>query len=126
MPEGRHVEIWGSIAVAYGRLYFMAEDGLYCIGDKGAPFTATASPRAKALAAPAAAPDAPAARLLVVPAEVVAKAGEPLRVRGLGVRRQGPLPAQGEGAWSLEGLAGTITPDGRLTDARGRQPRSAR
>src|SRR6185503_2665806 len=34
MPEGRHVEIWGSFAVAYGRLYLLAEDGLYCIGDK--------------------------------------------------------------------------------------------
>ena len=34
MPEGRHVEIWGSLAVAYGRLYFTAEDGLYCLGTR--------------------------------------------------------------------------------------------
>ena len=38
MPEGRFAEIWGSLAVAYGRLYLIAEDGLYCIGKKGAPF----------------------------------------------------------------------------------------
>jgi hypothetical protein len=36
MPEGRQTEIWGSIAAAYGRLYFMAEDGVYCLGDAAA------------------------------------------------------------------------------------------
>jgi len=50
MPSGRFAEIWGSVAIAYGRLYFTAEDGLYCIGSKNAPFKVTPS-------APAAAPE---------------------------------------------------------------------
>ncbi len=38
MPEGRHVEVWGSVAPAYGRLYLLTENYLYCLGDKKAPF----------------------------------------------------------------------------------------
>ncbi len=39
MPAGdRHAEIYGSPAVAYGRIYFATEEGLYCIGDKAADF----------------------------------------------------------------------------------------
>ena len=45
VPDGRFAEIWGSVAVAYGRLYFTTEEGLYCVGKKGAPFKATASKR---------------------------------------------------------------------------------
>ena len=33
-------ELWGGFAAAYGRLYFMAEDGLYALGDKTKPFPA--------------------------------------------------------------------------------------
>ena len=38
MPEGRHVEVWGSVAPAYGRLYLLTENYLYCLGDKNAPY----------------------------------------------------------------------------------------
>ena len=48
MPEGRPAEIWGSVAVAYGRLYFTTEEGLYSVGRKGAPFKATPTARGRA------------------------------------------------------------------------------
>jgi len=35
---GRAAEIYGSVAIAYKRAYFTTEEGLYCIGDKNAPF----------------------------------------------------------------------------------------
>ncbi len=41
MPDGRFAEIWGSVAIAYGRIYFTTEEGLYCVGKKGAPFKVT-------------------------------------------------------------------------------------
>ena len=44
------MEIWGSFAPAYGRLYFMAEDGLYCLGDKKAAFKGPAPGAATATA----------------------------------------------------------------------------
>jgi len=139
MPEGRHVEIWGSFAPAYGRLYFMAEDGLYCLGDKKAAFKGpapgaataaakTASGKAPAKVSAASAAGAPAheepapagtkaAVLQVVPAEAVVKAGQDVAFEVRAYDDKGrPLaaPAASAIAWSLEGLAGTITPDGHL------------
>ena len=123
MPEGRHVEIWGSVAPAYGRLYFMAEDGLYCLGEKKAAFKGPV-PGAKAVAtvparlredkAPA---DAKAATLQVVPAEIGVQSGEEVafEVRAFDEKgRAVAAPAASSIVWSLDGLLGTITPDGRL------------
>jgi outer membrane protein assembly factor BamB len=112
MPEGRFAEIWGSVAVAYGRLYLVAEDGLYCIGRKDAPFKAQASPR-EPPADPAPA-DATPAKLLVVPAEVVAKAGEPITFEAWSFDGKGRFLRKEKAQWSLEGLAGEITPEGEL------------
>ena len=122
MPEGRHVEIWGSFAVAYGRVYFLAEDGLYCLGDKKAPFRGPASGGAKTAAQPAAVSEPPApsdakpAVLLVVPGEVMAKAGEEVafEVRVFDDKGRALPAAAAKGAtFALEGLAGAVTPEGR-------------
>ena len=45
MPEGRYAEVYGSPAIAYGRVYFTTEEGLYCLGDKNAPFKVTKTAR---------------------------------------------------------------------------------
>jgi outer membrane protein assembly factor BamB len=112
MPDGRFAEIWGSVAVAYGRLYLVAEDGVYCIGRKDAPFKAEASPRPPPPAAPPA--GTAAAKLLVVPAEVVGKAGEPVGFEAWAFDEKGRFLRKEKAQWSLEGLAGEITPDGQL------------
>lgn len=121
MPEGRHVEIWGSFAVAYGRLYFAAEDGLYCLGDKKAPFRKPAAAQAGgssgSLHEEAAPADAKPSVLQVVPADVVVRPGESVafEVRAFDDKgRRVAAPPAGSVAWSLEGLAGTVSPDGRF------------
>jgi outer membrane protein assembly factor BamB len=114
MPEGRHAEIWGSVAVAYGRLYFTAEDGLYCVGRKGAPFKATATV-VKAAAEPAPAADAKAARLIVVPAEVIAPTGAPLPFEAWSFDDKGAFLRKEQAVWSVDGLQAAIDGDGRLT-----------
>lgn len=112
MPEGRFAEIWGSVAIAYGRLYFTAENGLYCLGDKNAPFEATSSP---APAAPEKAPvGAKAATLRVVPAEVIGKAGEPVSFQAWTFDEKGRVIGTTDASWSLDGLAGEISADGTL------------
>jgi outer membrane protein assembly factor BamB len=114
MPEGRHAEVWGSVAVAYGRLYFTTEEGLYCVGHKRAPFKATASaPRAPS--EPPVAADARAATLLVVPAEPIGAAGQPVGFEAWAFDDHGRFLRKGQAAWSLDGLAGEISADGRLT-----------
>ncbi len=123
MPEGRHVEIWGSFAVAYGRIYFLAEDGLYCLGDKKAPFRGPAPGGAKAAAPLAIAFDPPPpsganpAALLVVPGEVMAKAGEEVAFEVRAFDEKGwalPATAAKGATFTLEGLAGAINPEGRF------------
>jgi outer membrane protein assembly factor BamB len=114
VPDGRFAEVWGSVAVAYGRLYFTTEEGVYCLGKKGAPFKPVASKPAPSLEA-APAQDAKAARVLVVPGEVIAKAGEPLSFEAWAFDDQGRFLRKETAAWSVEGLLGEIAADGRLT-----------
>jgi outer membrane protein assembly factor BamB len=112
VPEGRFAEIWGSVAVAYGRLYFATEEGLYCVGKKGVAFKATPSkPEPAALPAPA---DAKAARLTIVPAEVIAKAGEPVSLEAWAFDANGTFLRKEKATWSLDGVAGEISPEGKL------------
>ena len=113
MPEGRFAEIWGSVAIAYGRLYFTAEDGLYCLGSKDAPFEPIASPP---LPGPQPAPaDATPATLRVVPAEVIAPAGEPVSFEAWLFDDKGHFIRKEKAEWALEGLSGSISADGTLT-----------
>jgi outer membrane protein assembly factor BamB len=113
--EDRFAEIWGSFAVAYGRLYFTTEEGLYCVGRKGAPFNAAPSPLEPAPAAPpAAAATAKAARIGIVPAEVIGKAGEAVIFEAWAYDAQGAFLRKENAAWSLDGLQGEISPEGKL------------
>jgi len=112
MPEGRSAEVWGSLAAAYGRIYFTTEDGLYCVGQKGAPFKATAS--AVDPAPETAASSAPPARLVVIPADVIGRAGDPVAFEAWSFDDKGRFVRRETAAWSLEGMAGEIA-DGRLT-----------
>jgi outer membrane protein assembly factor BamB len=113
MPEGRSAEVWGSVAAAYGRIYFTTEEGLYAVGRKDAPFKATASaPEPAAEAAPA---GTRAARLLIVPGEVIGRAGEPVAFEAWSFDEKGRFLRKETASWALDGIAGEIAPDGRLT-----------
>ncbi len=120
MPEGRHAEIYGSPAIAYGRIYFTTEEGIYCLGKEDQPWPPAAGgePSAAALEEPPVAAGAAVATVVVRPAEVLLRPGETAEFsvesfdaigRSLGVR---PVTSWATGA----GLAGTVE-DGRLTVA---------
>jgi outer membrane protein assembly factor BamB len=112
-PEGRQIELWGGFAAAYGRLYFMAEDGLYALGDKAKPFPARpAAPRASSAPAPAA---GEAASLLLVPAEAQVAVDKELafEVRGFDAAGK-PVRVAPGATFALEGLSGTVSADGRF------------
>ncbi|HXT52167.1 MAG TPA: PQQ-binding-like beta-propeller repeat protein [Thermoanaerobaculia bacterium] len=111
MPDGRYAEIYGSPAIAYGRIYLATEEGLYCLGDKSKPFRATKSTPAATAAETAA---GPAAKVLVVPAEVGLRPGEPATFRVLAFDANGRPAAAPAVTWSLEGLAGPVD-GGRFT-----------
>jgi outer membrane protein assembly factor BamB len=115
----RYAEIYGSPAVAYGQVYFTAESGLYCLGDKAKPFKVTKDKPVVLAEEPAAKGAAPAV-LQVVPAEVLIEPGKTARFTVNAFDAKGrPVPAPAGVEWSLAGLAGTIE-GGALTPQAGR------
>jgi len=106
MPEGRHAEIYGSPAVAYGRVYFATEEGLYCLGDRTKPFARPASARPAAAAAPKG--EGAPTWLQVVPAEILVRPGEQARFHARTFDAKGRLIGESAATWSLDGIVGAL------------------
>lgn len=105
-PNGRKAEIYGSPAIAYGRIYFTTEEGIYCLGSRDRPFEVTASP-ARVLAEEKA-PGSKAARTRVFPAEVGMHTSEKANFRVEAFDSNGRSLDSAEADWSLEGLEGSV------------------
>ena len=118
VEDGRSAEIYGSFAVGYGRLYVTAESGIYCIGDRSAPFMAT--PGVASGLSEETAPGGTPSLIQVVPAEVIASAGDAIEFEVRAFDANGQFLGARDATWSLEDLAGgSISPQGALsTDAR--------
>ena len=118
MPDGRQTELWGGLAAAYGRLYFMTEEGLYSLGDKAKPFPAPAAAGRAGRGATretASASSADPASVLLQPAEAQISAGDEIAFEVRGHDASGkPARLPGGAAFALDGLEGTVTPDGRF------------
>ncbi len=108
--ESRAAEIYGSPAIAYGRIYFTTEDGIFCLGDPTRPFSAATS------ASPAAAEMAPAGAAahvaIVVPADLVASSGERIAFAARVFDAAGRYIGTRAAEWSLQGLSGSVSPEG--------------
>lgn len=112
MPSGRYAEIYGSPAIAYGRIYFTTEEGIYSLGNPDADFEVTAGPSFEAQV-PSPAEDATADQLRITPAEILLTPGEHVDLEVTGYDAKGrllpwnrmprPLPR-----WQWEGLKGKL------------------
>lgn len=109
--EKRYAEIYGSPAIAYGRIYFTTEEGLYCLGNKNAKFSIGKGPeiiideeKADEKALPSV--------IKIVPAEIWIKAGEtiPFKVRAYDNRGRSLEPVKA--TFSLQKLPGRVNDDG--------------
>jgi outer membrane protein assembly factor BamB len=117
MPEGRQTELWGGFAAAYGRLYFMAEDGLYCLGDKAKPYAGPAPRRGRGSVRrePAALSTLEVASVQLRPAEALVASGDTLALEVHGFDANGRETRTPAGAtFTLDGLKGTVGADGRF------------
>lgn len=124
MPDGRYAELYGSVAVAYGRFFFTTEEGIYSVGKKG-PIDWKKDREAiegidrvglAEVADPAAPAGAKAARLLVVPAVYVGAGDKPVDFKVFAFDDKGrPLGEQAGAAFAVKGVPGAISPDGKLT-----------
>ena len=118
VEDGRAAEIYGSFAIAYGRLYVTAESGIYCIGDPRAAFNAT--PGVTPPLGDEVAPSGTVASLQVVPAEVIASAGDTVNFQVRAFDANGRLLDTPAATWSIEDLVGgRVSANGVFsTDAR--------
>lgn len=117
MPAGnRYAEVYASPAIGYGRLYFVSEEGIYCVGNKDAEFEQKASPTPKKYHQDPAPADAAPATLKVVPAVAVATHDESVayHVRAYDAKGRS-VAAPKDVKWSVDGVAGTIDGNGKLT-----------
>ena len=118
MPDQpRHAEIFGSPAIAYGRIYFATEEGLYCLGEKNAKFKAG---KAESLVIAPEAPvakDAAPAHLQVLPAEIVLKPGQSHEFKARAFDDKGRFLREVKAEWSAPANLGSINAGGKLTVA---------
>ncbi len=102
IANGEYAEFYGSVAVAYGRVYFATEGGVYCLGDKSKPIVAQRSERVKAGKV------GPATTLQVVPAEVQLEIGQSADFRVRLLDAAGNVLDEKPATWSLDGLGGSV------------------
>jgi len=103
IANGDYAEFYGSVAAAYGRLYFAAESGLYCVGDKSKPFKVQRDKKEKK-----AAKAGPATTLQVVPGEVQLEIGQSAEFRVRLLDAAGNVLQEKPATWTLDGLEGSV------------------
>ena len=119
--SGRYAEIYGSPAIAYDRIYFATENGLYCLGDN--EYSVVALPRTKAPKALRYGRVEPetvngiivAASVQIVPAEVLSAPGETVQFNARVFDEIGNALEEKVSTWSIDGLNGIIDDGGMLT-----------
>ena len=116
--ENRAAEIYGSFAVGYGRLYVTSEAGIYCIGNPSESFVARAGTDPD-LGGELAATSTPSV-LQVVPADVIAAAGDTIEFEVRAYDTGGRFLGAQQATWGVDSLAGgNVSAQGVLTtDAR--------
>ena len=104
---GRYAEIYGSVAIADGRIYFATEEGLYCLGDRDAePVAKSAAPLPPVEeTAPS---DNVVATIVVSPAESRIASDEMQTFRVEAFNAHGLSLGFREAEWSQDGLAGDL------------------
>ncbi len=109
----RYAEIYGSPAVAYGRIYFATEEGLYCLGRRQA--TAETGDGANSDGSDSPQATGSLSHLLAVPAEIQVTAGQPQRFHVRALTAEGGRAPSPPVEWSLEGLPGEIDGEGNYS-----------
>ena len=111
--DGSATQINGAPAIAGGRVYFITNNTLYCIGGSGG----RAGGVGATLGGPATAPHgAEATHLQVVPGEINLPPGGRARFAARLFDAKGRLIAEREADWALEGeLQGELNADGEFT-----------
>ncbi len=101
VKDGRYAEMYGSPAMAYQRVYFTSESGIFCLGNKSVPFKMT-PPTVVALNEAPTEKNTKPAHLQVVPAEVLLAPKQKTKFRALAYDDKGRFLREVEAAWSTD------------------------
>ncbi|MCG8608609.1 PQQ-like beta-propeller repeat protein [bacterium] len=105
--DKRFAEIFGSPAIAYGRVYFTSEVGLFCLGDKNSEFEVT-SPGSVEPIEMASSSNGQPAHLQIIPAEIWASANDKIDFKVRAHDAMGRLVGEKKAEFSLSGIQGMI------------------
>ncbi|MDA1190108.1 MAG: PQQ-binding-like beta-propeller repeat protein [Candidatus Poribacteria bacterium] len=112
MPDGRLAEVYGSPAVAYGRVFIPTEAGLFCIGKEGLGPLESVGGFGRMIS------DGEAAQLQIIPAEVTIYPGESAKFYLRRFTANGVLIGDVKPeSWTLNGISGTISDGEYSSDA---------
>ncbi|MDA2925677.1 PQQ-like beta-propeller repeat protein [Acidobacteria bacterium AH-259-G07] len=115
IPLGnRTAEIYSSPAIAYRRVFFATEDGLYCLGKKDSPFSLSASSLPSSSDSKPGPQQSSPAHLQIVPAEVITGPGETVQFRVRAYDTQARFLGEVDAKWSQSGLSGQLDQAGRF------------
>ena len=112
MADGRYAELYGSPAVAYERLYFASENGVFCLGNKKAKYQAERGKMDSATDWKAAKGAAPA-YLQLVPADVTIQAGDAVSFRARILDDKRRFISEVTAEWQLGDLRASMS-DGQV------------
>jgi outer membrane protein assembly factor BamB len=107
--EGTPEQILAGAAISRGRIFFVSSDAVYAIGSARAT-----TPSGFAVDEPAQTAAGNPAHVQVSPTELVLAPGQTVRLRARLFDDKGRFLREEKGAWTLEGLKGTVT-DGTYT-----------
>jgi hypothetical protein len=113
LADGRYAEIYGSPAIAYGRVYLSTEAGLFCLGKQDAEFAVTRPKQEKKKKG-----KSEAGAVAVVPGDVLMSPGDTARLTAKVLGDDGRFAGAREVVWTLEGLEGETDASGRFVPGR--------
>ena len=102
-PDGRYAEIYGSPAIAYGRIYFTTEEGIYSLGDKSKPVQKSVFQPQSAVRGQGA-----AASLRIWPGELILQAGEKINLKARTFDTLGRPLEDVSPTWTVQGVQGDV------------------
>jgi outer membrane protein assembly factor BamB len=110
----RYAEIYGSAAIAYGRVYFATEGGLYALADENTSYSGPQGRSSGSAAAGKKTSLSPAAALRVVPRETIARPGKAIQFDAQLLDAEGRRTGRQPSSWVLQGLKGKVVATGEF------------
>jgi hypothetical protein len=112
-PDGRYAEIYSSPAVAYDRIYFASEMGVYCLGDKSKSIEVTDS-KTSVTNSQKQNKELKPAQIQIRPAELIGRSGEQIQFTAHAFDENGTYINKIDVDWEIKGIDGNVDGSGNL------------